>query len=121
MLDLHTGAAPTSATVRTEQVPLVRLDDAAAPYCQPHDRLFLKIDTQGYEWQVLQGAPHLLSLAIGVQLELSLVPLYQDQMLMPTLMEFLTARGFQLWGLTPGFTDPRTGQMLQVDGVFFRA
>ena len=29
--------------------------------------------------------------------------------------------GFTLTSLEYGFCDPRTGQMLQVDGIFFRA
>jgi len=39
-------------------------------------RALLKIDTQGYESQVLMGAPKMLNRVVGVQLELSLIPLY---------------------------------------------
>jgi hypothetical protein len=28
--------------------------------------------------------------------------------------------GFNLWGISPVFADPDSGQMLQVDGTFFR-
>lgn len=120
VLDLHTTAAPESATVRTETATMLPLDEAAKPYQQPTDRLFLKIDTQGYEAQVLAGATDVLRQAVGVQLELSLVPLYEGQALMPALVAQLNTLGFSLWSITPGFTDPHTGRMLQVDGVFFR-
>lgn len=32
----------------------------------------------------------------------------------------LDQQGFTLMRLIPGFTDQRTGQMMQADGVFFR-
>jgi hypothetical protein len=62
-----------------------------------------------------------LSRVVGVQLELSLVPLYAGQRLMPELMKEMTGRGFELWGISPAFADPGTGRMLQVDATFFRS
>ena len=82
--------------------------------------VFLKIDTQGYESQVLEGAEKTLEIVSGVQLELSLVPLYEGQMLMPDLIAKMTDLGFDLWGISPTFADPESGQMLQVDGTFFK-
>ena len=39
----------------------------------------LKIDTQGYEWEVLQGSKKSLRKINAIQLELSFEDLYQDQ------------------------------------------
>jgi len=55
-----------------------------------------------------------------VQLELSLVPLYAGQKLMPEMIEHMRSLGFDLWGMDSTFAEPVTGRMLQVDAVFFR-
>ncbi len=120
MLDAHRAAAPESELVGTEVVPLEPLDALAPAYFREDSVAFLKIDTQGYESEVLRGAPHTLARVTGLQLELSLIPLYEGQELMPELHARVQGLGFELWGLAPAFIEPRTGRMLQVDATFFR-
>jgi hypothetical protein len=57
---------------------------------------------------------------MGLKIELSLVPLYEGQMLFNDLIDYVRTAGFDLWGLWPEFTDPRSGRLLQVDATFFR-
>lgn len=121
MLDTHAVAAPESIFVGTERVPLARLDTLARPFVSAGSVPFIKIDTQGYEDRVLDGATEVLSRAAGIQLELSLVPLYEGQQLFRALLDRLEATGFELWGIWPGFCDPGSGRMLQVDAILFRA
>ncbi|HEY5993177.1 MAG TPA: FkbM family methyltransferase [Gallionellaceae bacterium] len=120
MLDTHKSAAPDSAYVSSEKVPLRRLDTLAMNYIHPGDALFLKIDTQGYEDRVLGGAPVIMAKAIGVQLELSLVPLYNEQKLYEEMKARLETMGFELWSVTPEFVDPASGRLLQLNATFFR-
>lgn len=120
MLDAHAKVAPNSAYLGSERVRLSRLDTMARPYLQPETVAFLKIDTQGYEDRVLDGAPELLARSSGVQLELSLVPLYEEQKLFDVLAERMRLLGFSIWAIQPGFSDPSSGRMLQVDAIFFR-
>lgn len=120
MLDSHTSAAPGSAYVGTERAPLSRLDTMALDYLKPGMTPFLKIDTQGYEDRVLDGASELLTKTRGLQLELSFVPLYEGQKLFDELVERLRKLGFTIWAIRPGFCDPHSGRMLQVDATFFR-
>lgn len=120
MLDAHSDAAPESLYVGSENVPMFKLDSLANDYLTQNSRAFLKIDTQGYEDKVLQGAADLLSKVVGIQLELSLVPLYEGQILFDKLIDQLQASGLALWSVTPVFTDPRSGRLLQVDATFFR-
>lgn len=121
MLDSHLKAAPESAYVGTERLPLRRLDAVGAEYVKADSVLFIKIDTQGYEQQVLKGATELLKTAAGAQLELSLVPLYEGQVLYDEIIASLKALGFELWDFTPAFVDSKSGRILQGDGTFFRA
>ena len=52
--------SPSSAVLHKERVPLRRLDEVAGPYLRPDDRVFLKIDAQGYDAEVLAGARGLI-------------------------------------------------------------
>lgn len=120
MLASHSRAALGSTYVASESVAIARLDMVAPQYLLPDSSLFIKIDTQGFEWQVLDGGNETLKLARGVLCELSLVSLYQGQRLWRDIVDRLEAEGFLLWALQKGFTDPRTGQSLQMDGIFLR-
>ena len=120
MTDAHAGAAGASAYVGRETVPSFRLDSVAAPYLAAAKSPFLKIDTQGFEWQVLDGAAQSLPRLRGLLCELSLVELYAGQRLWLDVLARLEAAGFTLWNLQPGFADPRDGRTLQLDAVLFR-
>ena len=120
MLKSHLDAAPHSRSVTSESVPVLRLDDIGLPSLKVAIRPYLKIDTQGYELPVLEGAILTLERCVGVQAELSLVPLYEGQTLYREIIKWLELRGFELWSLIPGFSDPVSGRMLQMDGIFFR-
>ena len=80
----------------------------------------MKIDTQGYEWQVLDGAYKTLSNAKGIICELSLLPLYEGQQLWRQIIERLEEEGFVLWALHKAFSDKNNGRTLQLDAVFLR-
>ncbi len=119
MKDAHRRAAPWASYVGREDVSVTRLDDVFDVYCKGSVP-FLKMDVQGYEEQVLQGATLSLHLVRGVQLEMSLVPLYERGWVFAEAI-FLEEAGFTLASLEPGFYDHETGQLLQVDGIFMRS
>lgn len=120
MLPLHAEAAPDSRYVTSEEVALYKLDTIGKQFVCAKDRVFIKLDVQGFEYQVLQGAEELLTRVVGLQLEHSLVPLYDGEHLFHPMLHELEERGFELWSLVPGFVDKNSGRLLQVDGVFFR-
>jgi len=121
MMATHSNVAPQSAYVDVERVPIHRLDGVRHAVIEQGSAFFLKIDTQGYEMPVLLGAERLLHRVRGVQLELSLTPLYDGQTLYRETIDWLVARGFELWNVIPGFSDSSSGRMLQMDGVFFQS
>jgi FkbM family methyltransferase len=120
MLKEHSDAAPESVFTRSEEAPIYTLDSVSDRYMTSRNSTLIKIDTQGFEWQVLDGASETLKCARGVMIELSLVPLYSRQRLWRDIIARLEKQGFVLWSLNPAFVDPRDGRTLQVDGVFFR-
>lgn len=121
MLQRHQDAFPPANYVGTEEVPIHQLDSVVAEVLRPNDVAFLKIDVQGFEKQVLDGAESTVKdRCVGLQLELSFQPLYEGGMLIREALELVDSLGFTLAALLPGFTDPRNGRMLQADGIFFR-
>lgn len=121
MLESHRSAAPESAYRGKETIRIRTLDEVAAPYLKNARAAFLKIDTQGFEWQVLDGARATLPHVRGILVELSLVPLYEGQYLWREVIARLEAEGFTLWAFKPVFSDPVSGRTLQMDGIFYRA
>jgi len=121
MLDAHLESAPESAYSGSETVKLSRLDTIAKDYIKSETKsIFLKIDVQGLEKQVLEGATAILPLVKGIKLELSLVPLYEGQVLFKEMIDIVEKLGYELYGIEPGFTAEKTGRMLQMDGIFFK-
>lgn len=120
MLPRHTDVAPSSRYVGEQTVEVRTLDDVFDAYVGPRDVAFLKMDVQGYERHVLDGAARALGRVVGLQLELSLAPLYDGETLSAEMIALLEAKGFSLIGLEPGLRHPRTQQLLQADGLFFR-
>ena len=93
-----------------ETVKVTRLDEWFDGRTGFWERVALKIDTQGFERQVLEGTACLLDEnVVSLQLELSLVPLYEGSWLWDEAASWLKAREFRLIGVTPGFSDPATG------------
>jgi FkbM family methyltransferase len=120
VLDAHTQSAPQSTYVGKEEISVRKLDSIINDICQPNDNIFLKIDTQGYEGEVLKGAEKSLTRISTIQVEMSLVPLYKDGILFQDLFRMISEKGYVLVAVEPGFSDRKTGQMLQMDGIFHR-
>lgn len=120
MLDAHRQALPQSIPVASETIRVRRLDAVMSELPPWPGRGYLKIDTQGFEAQVLEGGAATLRRIDYVEMELSLVPLYEGQALFPELCATMRGMGFVLRALEPAFRDGRTGELLQLDGLFVR-
>lgn len=62
---------------------------------------FLKVDAQGAEGQIIRGAPKTVGGCDGVLLELFTIPLYEEIMLMPEVVQLMEACGHQLVKVFP--------------------
>ncbi|MEW2610681.1 FkbM family methyltransferase [Streptomyces sp. NPDC047880] len=121
MLSRHTEACPESRYVDVQQAEQRRLDTLWPHLAGPEERVFLKLDVQGYEGAVLEGAVDRVRQCSGLQMEVSCVPLYEGGLLLEEALGIAQRRyGMTLAALVPGFSDHRTGQLLQCDVVFLR-
>jgi FkbM family methyltransferase len=121
MLPAHRAAAPDAVYVGVEVVEQFPLDELRAEVAVDGRRVYLKADVQGYEGKVLEGATHLLKESVvGLQLEVSFVPLYEGGMTFPDALAAAEALGLGLVDVEPVFVDPDSNEWLQADLVFFR-
>ena len=121
MLAAHSDVAPASVYVSAESAPATTVDDFVDRHRIVPARTLLKLDVQGYENTVFDGAQSTIGDFAAAQIELSYVPLYDGQWLAAETLSFFESRGYELWMLDPAVMfDPVTGRTLQCDGVFAR-
>jgi FkbM family methyltransferase len=117
--DLHTRAERASETIASESVPIVTLDEHIAAYGEGK-RIWLKLDVQGYEGEVLKGATKILRQCCVMECEASVRELYGGGIDYLSLLQLIHDEGFTLVWLEPGFTDQLTGEILQFDFIAAR-
>lgn len=83
--------AATAVVTHTETIEVRRLDDVCSGL---GGNVLLKIDTQGYEKQVLEGGRHVLSGVKGVLMELPVIHLYEGNWRFHQAIEFMADAGF---------------------------
>lgn len=121
MLPKHLESAPESKYVSTEQVAVKTLDTALAELKSTHNKCYLKIDTQGFGLEVLKGAHKTLEKVYAIQIEVSIVPLYNGEPDINEIITYLRTLGFYLVSIEEGFVDKLTDEILQIDCLFQRA
>ncbi|MBX3042461.1 MAG: FkbM family methyltransferase [Candidatus Kapabacteria bacterium] len=111
---------PDADYIGTETIEIKRLDEVAAEICKPEDNFFVKVDTQGFELQVVQGAGKVLDQIVGFQLEMSLIELYQGEKTILEIINYMDEIGYRIATIEPGWNDPKTGFAMQLDGIFVK-
>jgi FkbM family methyltransferase len=100
----------------TETRKLSSLDSVAGPV--PAN--FLKIDTQGYELEVLRGAERVLSQAEVVLLEISLIEINDGAPIVDEVIAFMKKAGFVLYDICEFHRRSMDKALWQIDGLFVR-
>lgn len=99
-------------TVDTHEVQGDRLDDQLEAG-QVSEVDFIKVDTQGSELFVLEGASRVLaSRVIGVEAEVEFTPIYKDQPVFAEVDAFMRGQGFLLFGLRPCYWKRSAGRAI---------
>ena len=119
MLAAHSEAAPESMYVGEQSAEIRRLD-GMFHILQARHPVFLKIDTQGFEKKVLQGAEKIMGQIGLVQVECSFVPLYEGAILIEEIIAFLRGAGFDPIERAAAFHHRDSAHLMQAD-IFARA
>jgi FkbM family methyltransferase len=89
-----------TATRAVHLAPVERLDEALE--VAPEERVFLKVDVQGYELPVLDGALGIMDRVVGAQIEVSLIPLYEGRPSIIQVISRLESDGLRVAGVING-------------------
>ncbi len=119
MADLHKEAYPQTVQAKQIKVKAVRLDEYFSSLnCSKN--ILLKIDVQGAEDKVLNGAAAILKDVKVVFIETSFRELYVGQWLFNDTYQFLIHHGFVLAGMENISQNMQDGGYLQADAFFVK-
>jgi FkbM family methyltransferase len=116
----HRKAFPDAREIGTIRVPVSTLDRELESVSLENPVL-LKLDVQGYEPQVLNGATETLKRVDYVLLETSFRPLYEGEKTFTEIARTMEERGFEFLRPVAWLSDPHNGEVLQMDALFARA
>lgn len=100
-------------------VPVVRVDQAVAERSLPAPYL-LKVDVEGAELQVVEGATGILERTELVLLETSLFPFWDGAPVLADVVARMRELGFAVYDLYGGHVRPLDGALAQIDVAFVR-
>ena len=95
-----TSFDPDAEFKASESVVVKTLDEAAPPR-DANSNILLKIDTQGYERPVLEGAKETLKRVGGVLLELPIINIYKNNWMFHEAVAYMHESGFVLAQVHP--------------------
>lgn len=105
---------------RHETIKVARLDSLFDNIASHGDKIHLKIDTQGFERDVVAGAEKVLPLIDTVRMEVAVSEVYRGEMLVPEAILKMRDLGYVLIETWPAWRHPETGEVLQFDLLFRR-
>jgi FkbM family methyltransferase len=107
--------------VGTEKVAVRRLESVIDEILADRAaRIFLKVDTQGYDLEVIRGAGRQLSAIRALQTELAARPTYEGMPTLPEALAELDRLGFALTGLFPVARELDHLRLIELDCVMCR-
>jgi FkbM family methyltransferase len=103
-----------------ETVSVTRLDTVLSDIAAQRDAVHLKLDVQGAERALIDGAVGILPYVTTLECELPLVSLYEGQATLGELVTLLEHHGFRAVRIDPNYSDPGTGYCADADALFRR-
>jgi FkbM family methyltransferase len=101
-------------------LPMTTLDLLTAEKKFPPPDL-IKLDVQGYEMEVLEGASQTLKSAQVVLMEVNLIPIYKDAPLVHETVRYMSDKDFRVYDVGTFFRRPFDNALWQMDIVFVRS
>lgn len=118
----HTSVGDGNVIARTERIRVRTFADLVAELDSQHSirRAYLKLDTQGFDLEVLRGTGAALERVAALQTELSFVPIYHGMPDWQTMLVEVQQRGFAVSGFFPVTHDAQL-RLIEADAVCTRS
>lgn len=136
VIEFHQSAYSPSSSI----LPMAKAHEEAFPFTQGGNKvevnvitldhfiqenklenpLAIKIDVQGFEWQVIKGATETLKKTKLLLIETSFVELYKYQKLFADIYNEMIRLGFIYAGSFDQLFDPHNGIPIQQDAIFIK-
>jgi FkbM family methyltransferase len=113
-------AEPKTKITHQEKITLTTVDAFLSAKNFQNEKIWLKLDIQGFELEALKGAAKSLKNIDVLQIELSFAPVYEGAPLYQDIIAVMNEHKFELFTIIPVFINYSTGRMLQADGIFVR-
>jgi hypothetical protein len=110
---------PGVRAVGQETVPLRRLDTVVRDVATAQDRMWVKLDIEGFELHALRGGGDSLRQTRVLEIELATVELYEGEPLFFDVARVIYDEGFSLQAVAPAYQSP-DGRTLRFDALFER-
>lgn len=121
MDELHKTAFPTTTENKLIRLKCERLDDFILKNNLTFEKeIMIKLDVQGAEKIVLEGAPKLLEKASVVYSEVNFNSLYKGDVLFNDLSDYLYKKEFRIKGIENITQSLVDGRFLQADVIFVK-
>lgn len=101
MTEGHTFFSPDTFNTGEKELIEVRTLNSFEAELDPYKNIFLKIDVQGFEENVLRGANNIIPKVVAIEIELSLQETYKGQWLIEEALTYLRQSGFQILSFEP--------------------
>lgn len=115
--------------VEEREIEVTSLDELLRSKPEIPKPIFLSLDAQGSELEILRGAKETLHNVVAVLVEVAFVPIYENQPLFGEINEFLNLAGFTLMDIYKGVQTTNSrgplgarakGQLSWGDALFFK-
>lgn len=116
MEELHQRELPHTAQSTVESIQIQRLDDVFQT--PPDGPVFIKMDVQGFEREVIEGGSRTIGMAEAIVMEVSIQPLYKGAPTFDELYQTMRGFGFQYRGNVDQWVSAQDGRVLQCDCLF---
>ena len=115
----HKDAAPDIKFISKKKVKISKLSKILEK--DVHKKIFVKIDTQGYEFNILKSINKNNFINVhAFEIETNLVSTYKNAVLIEDIVKYLRTRGYKPLQIENGFGMPKFGQQLQADILFIK-
>jgi len=114
--------SPKLSNMHKETISIARLDSLFGQATDGIEspRVYMKLDTQGYDLQAFRGAGAAVDQILALQSEVACVPIYDGMARLPEILAVYEGAGYEIAGMYPVTIHRRTLRVIEFDMIMVR-